>query len=66
MKTVTKYEHDVEIIHEPSGEVLTFKFVADEETEMMDIFKQFVHDLSNIVHDVEEIEEEIEEEEEDK
>lgn len=65
MKTVTKYEHSVEIIHEASGEVLTFKFVADEQTDANEIFQEFVRDLSIIVHNVEEIEEE-EEEKEDK
>jgi hypothetical protein len=65
MATVTKYEHKVEIIHEPSGEVLEFTFTADESTEPDEIFKQFCHDLSIIVHGVEEVEEELPEEDED-
>jgi hypothetical protein len=64
MKETIKFEHEVEIIHEPSGKYLTYTFTADEFTDSDDIFKQFVHDLSIIIQDVEQITV-IEEEEED-
>ncbi len=65
MKETIKFEHEVEIIHEPSGKYLTYKFIADEFTDSDDIFKQFIHDLSIVIQDVEQItviEEEEEEE----
>ena len=62
MKTVIKYQHKVEILHEPSFEGFEFIFTADEETDPAEIFRQLCNELSIMVHEVEEVEEEIEEE----
>lgn len=64
MKETVWFEHDIEIIHEPSGKYLTYKFIAEEETPSEEIFKQFVRDLSIIVQDVEQFTKLEEEEEE--
>jgi hypothetical protein len=59
MTTVIKYEHKVEILHEPSFEGFEFTFTADENTDPMEIFRQLCDELSIIVHSVEEMEVEL-------
>ena len=63
MKTKTEFVHEIEIIYETTGDYMNFKFRADEETDPMEIFKQFTDACSIVVHSVEEEEVEIEEEE---
>ena len=64
MKFKTEFVHEIEIIYETTGDYMNFKFVADKETDPMEIFKQFTDACSIVVHSVEEEEVEIEEEEE--
>ena len=63
MKFKTEFVHEIEIIYETTGDYMNFKFVADKETDPMEIFKQFTDACSIVVHSVEEEEVEIEEEE---
>jgi hypothetical protein len=46
--------YDVEIIHEPSGEYLNYSFESDDED--LDIYKEFIRDISVVVINEEEVE----------
>jgi hypothetical protein len=63
MRLKTEYVHEVEMIYETTGDYMSFKFRADEETDPMEIFKQFTDNCSIVVLSVEEEDVEIEEEE---
>ena len=63
MKFKTEFVHEIEIIYETTGDYMNFKFRADEETDPMEIFKQFTDACSIVVLSVDEEEVEIEEEE---
>lgn len=47
--------YDVEIIHEPSGAYLNYSFESDDED--LDIYKEFIRDISVVVINEEEVEE---------
>ncbi len=51
--------YDVEIIHEPSGAYLNYSFETDLDENELDIYKDFIRDISIVVNDVEEIEDEL-------
>jgi hypothetical protein len=51
--------YDVEVIHEPSGAYLNYSFNTDLNEDELDIYKDFIRDISIIVNDVEEIEDEL-------
>lgn len=51
--------YDVEVIHEPSGSYLNYSFNTDLNEDELDIYKDFIRDISIIVNDVEEIEDEL-------
>lgn len=51
--------YDVEVIHEPSGAYLNYSFDTDLDENELDIYKDFIRDISIIVNDVEEIEDEL-------
>jgi len=53
-----KYQYDIEIIHEPSGEYLNYSFESELAEDEIDIYKEFIRDISVVVSNVEEIEEE--------
>ena len=51
--------YDVEVIHEPSGAYLNYSFDTDLDENELDIYKDFIRDISIIVNNVEEIEDEL-------
>jgi hypothetical protein len=51
--------YDIEIIHEPSGAYLNYSFSTDLNEDELDIYKDFIRDISVVVNDVEEIEDEL-------
>jgi hypothetical protein len=51
--------YDVEVIHEPSGAYLNYSFETDLDENELDIYKDFIRDISIVVNDVEEIEDEL-------
>jgi hypothetical protein len=51
--------YDVEVIHEPSGAYLNYSFDTDLDENELDIYKDFIRDISIVVNDVEEIEDEL-------
>jgi hypothetical protein len=51
--------YEVEVIHEPSGAYLNYSFNTDLNEDELDIYKDFIRDISIIVNDVEEIEDEL-------
>jgi hypothetical protein len=51
--------YDVEVIHEPSGAYLNYSFNTDLNEDELDIYKDFIRDISIVVNDVEEIEDEL-------
>ena len=51
--------YEVEVIHEPSGAYLNYSFETDLDENELDIYKDFIRDISIIVNDVEEIEDEL-------
>ena len=51
--------YEVEVIHEPSGAYLNYSFDTDLNEDELDIYKDFIRDISIVVNDVEEIEDEL-------
>ncbi len=51
--------YDVEVIHEPSGAYLNYSFETDLDENELDIYKDFIRDISIVINDVEEIEDEL-------
>jgi len=51
--------YEVEVIHKPSGAYLNYSFDTDLDENELDIYKDFIRDISIIVNNVEEIEDEL-------
>jgi hypothetical protein len=51
--------YDVEVIHEPSGAYLNYSFDTDLDENELDIYKDFIRDISIVVNNMEEIEDEL-------
>ena len=49
--------YEVEVIHEPSGAYLNYSFDTDLNEDELDIYKDFIRDISIVVNDIEEVEE---------
>ena len=53
------YKYDIEVIHEPSGAYLNYSFDTDLDENELDIYKDFIRDISIVVNNMEEIEDEL-------
>jgi hypothetical protein len=51
--------YDIEVIHEPSGAYMNFSVLSDKDENEMDIFTEFIKDISIVVIDEEEVEEDL-------
>lgn len=49
-------KYDIEVIHEPSGSYLNYSFESDLEPQDIDVYNEFVRDISIIINNVEEVE----------
>ena len=49
-------KYDIEVIHEPSGSYLNYSFESDLDPEDIDVYNEFIRDISIIINDVEEVE----------
>jgi hypothetical protein len=49
--------YEVTIIHEPSGEYLMYSFDSDSDPAEVNIYDDFIRDISVVISDVEDLEE---------
>jgi len=49
-------KYDIEVIHEPSGSYLNYSFKSDLDPQDIDVYNEFIRDISIIINDVEEVE----------
>jgi hypothetical protein len=49
--------YEIEVIHEPSGAYLNYVVFSEEDQEDLDIYNDFINDISIVIIDEEEVEE---------